>query len=64
MSGLEKSFAAYAEAQLARVLTQMDRDPDSPTFGCFDRNHWHYKMRDFASAVLQQGLFTLEAVRA
>ena len=64
MSGLEKSFAAYAEAQLARLLTQMDRDPDSPTFGCFDRNHWHYKMRDFASAVLQQGLFALEAVRA
>lgn len=48
---------------MARVLTQMDRDPDSPTFGCFDRNYWHYKIRDFPSAILQQGVFTLEAVR-
>ena len=45
------------------MLTQLDRDPDSPTFGCFDRAYWHYKVHDFASAILQQGLFTLEALR-
>ncbi len=60
---LRAKFEYYAEAQVARVLTQMDRDPDSPTFGCFDRNYWHYKIRDFPSAILQQGIFTLEAVR-
>jgi hypothetical protein len=54
---------AYALRQLPRVLTQMDRDPGSPTFGGFDRNHWHYKIRDFPSAILQQGVFTLEALR-
>jgi hypothetical protein len=58
-SGLE----AYALAQYRRVLTQMDRDPDSPTFGCFDRNYWHYKIRDFPSSILQQGVFTIEAIR-
>lgn len=63
MSDLESGLRHYAEAQLPRVLTQMDRDPDSPTFGCFDRDHWHYKIRDFASAILQQGVHTLEAVR-
>ncbi len=57
------ALLAYARRQLPRVLTQMDRDPDSPTFGCFDRHHWHYKMRDFPSAILQQGAFTLEALR-
>lgn len=62
-SNLQAKFQRYAQAQVARVLTQMDRDPDSPTFGCFDRNYWHYKIRDFPSAILQQGLFTLEAVR-
>lgn len=61
---LRARFEAYVGAQLPRVLTQMDRDPDSPTFGCFDRPHWHYKVRDFASTILQQGLFTLEALRA
>jgi hypothetical protein len=62
--GLQARFARYAARQLPRVLTQMDRDPDSPTFGSFDRPYWHYKMQDFSSAILQQGLHTLEAIRA
>lgn len=60
---LAARFQTYVEHQLPRVLTQLDRDPDSPTFGCFDRNYWHYKIRDFPSTILQQGLFTLEAMR-
>ncbi len=63
MSELRRALRAYAERQLPRVLTQMDRDPDSPRFGNFDRNHWHYKIRDFSSAILQQGAFTLDALR-
>jgi hypothetical protein len=39
---------------LPRVLTQIDRDPTSSTFGCCDRNWWHYKIRDFPSIILQQ----------
>ncbi len=57
------ALADYARRQLPRVLTQMDRDPDSPTFGCFDRHHWHYKVRDFPSAILQQGAWAVEALR-
>ena len=60
---MKSGFEAYVLAQYRRVLTQMDRDPDSPTFGCFDRNYWHYKIRDFPSSILQQGVFTIEAVR-
>lgn len=60
---LSSAFDAYFNAQVRRVLTQMDRDPDSPTYGCFDRNHWHYKIRDFPSSILQQGLFILEHLR-
>lgn len=62
MTYLSRALRAYAERQLPRVLTQMDRDPDSPRFGNFDRNHWHYKIRDFSSAILQQGAFTLDAL--
>ncbi|MBR1609207.1 MAG: hypothetical protein IJ678_06290, partial [Kiritimatiellae bacterium] len=36
--------------------------PNSPSFGCFDRNFWHYRMRDFSSIILQQGGYT--ALRA
>lgn len=63
LSALKESFQHYIACQFPRVLTQMDRDPDSPTFGCFDRNYWHYKIRDFPSTILQQGVFTLEAIR-
>ena len=63
MSDLAAQFRTYANAQLGRVLTQLDRDPNSPTFGCFDRNYWHYKIRDFPSSILQQGVFTLDAIR-
>ena len=60
---IEDSFNKYFYAQVKRVLTQMDRDPDSPTFGCFDRNHWHYKIRDFPSSILQQGAIVVETLR-
>ena len=50
---LKTTFQNYADRQVARILTQMDRDPQSPTFGCFDRNYWHYKIRDYPSSILQ-----------
>lgn len=43
---------------MPKILTQIDRDRDSRTYGSCDRNHWHLKIRDFTSAILQQsGLF-------
>jgi hypothetical protein len=61
--GIAQGLREYAESQWPRVLTQMDRDPGSPTYGCFDRNYWHYKIRDFPSSILQQGVFTVDALR-
>ena len=45
-----------------RILSQVDRDPDSPTYGCFDRNYWNYKIRDFASIIQQQGILVLDVL--
>lgn len=45
-----------------RILGQIDRDPDSPSFGSCDRNYWNYKIRDFSSSVLQQALIVLDVV--
>jgi len=45
-----------------RILTNLDRDRDSPTYGCFDRNYWHYKIRDYSSGLLQQCALTLALV--
>lgn len=44
------------------ILTNLDRDPGSPTYGCFDRDYWHYKVHDCADAVLQQSALTLALV--
>jgi len=59
---LKATLKGVLQAGLPRILSQMDRDPDSPTYGCFDRDFWHYKMRDFSSAILQQGVLVLDAV--
>ncbi|MBK6967407.1 MAG: hypothetical protein IPH20_26795 [Bacteroidales bacterium] len=42
------------------ILTQLSRDPNTSHYGSFDRNWWHYKIRDFSSIILQQGGYFLE----
>ncbi len=54
MEKIKREYASFIQINLPRVLTQIDRDLDSPTYGCCDRNYWHYKIRDFSSAILQQ----------
>lgn len=49
------SLSSVLESVLPRILTQACRDIDNPAYGCFDRNWWHYRIRDFASIILQQG---------
>ena len=49
------SFHQLLAEFLPRILSQCCRDANSPAFGCFDRNFWHYRMRDFSSIILQQG---------
>lgn len=44
---------------MPRILTQASRDPNSATFGACDRDWWHYRIRDFPSAILQQAAWTI-----
>ena len=59
MNKIYDNFLNYAENNFKRNLSWLDRDIDSPTYGSFDRNYWHYKITDFNSDILQQGLYTL-----
>ncbi len=48
---------ALGDAGLARIpqmLVLLDRNPLSPTYGCFDRNYWHYRITDFPSGMAQE----------
>ncbi len=55
MDELKKALEKVLLEQYARILTQVCRDRHSPAYGCFDRNWWHYKIRDYPSIILQQG---------
>lgn len=54
-----QSIPELAQSILPRVLTQACRDPFHPAYGCFDRNWWHYQIRDFPSIILQQGAYSV-----
>ncbi len=45
---------------LSRILSLQDNNPLSPTYGCLDRNYWHFKtIIDFPSATYQQAILGL-----
>src|SRR5438094_607476 len=52
-------FARESLAQIPKILTLQDRNPHSPTYGCFDRNFWHYKIIDFPSGMAGEFVWPL-----
>ncbi len=57
-----RSMAALEDLALKfvpRILTQISRDPTSLSYGCCDRNWWHYKIRDYPSVILQQAGYAI-----
>lgn len=44
---------------IPKLLTLQDRNRHSPTYGCFDRNFWHYKIIDFPSGMAQEFVWPL-----
>jgi hypothetical protein len=48
--------------QMPRLLGLLDRNIGSLTYGCFDRQYWHYRVVDFPSARLQEAALTLALI--
>jgi len=57
-------YAKYALEQIPRILGNQDRNPFSPTYGCFHRDYWLDKTSDFPDAVRQFGVQALALVYA
>lgn len=55
-------YIALVMRTMPVVLSKLDRDPTSPTYGCFDRLYWHYRIRDFVSMIEQQPVLALALV--
>lgn len=56
---IQAVFADPILDQIPRLLTQVDRNPHSPTYGCCCRNHWHYRIEDIANSQMQELVLTL-----
>ncbi|MDD5199763.1 MAG: hypothetical protein PHC88_08160 [Terrimicrobiaceae bacterium] len=52
-------FAREALRWIPKILTLQDRNRHSPTYGCFDRNYWQYKIIDFPSGMAQEFTYPL-----
>ena len=61
----EELRAAVAELVLRdipKLLTLLDRTAVSPTYGCFDRLYWHYRVIDFPCGMSQEFVLPLALV--
>jgi hypothetical protein len=52
-------LAIEALRLIPKILTLQDRNRHSPTYGCFDRNFWQYKIIDFPSGMSQEFVYPL-----
>lgn len=47
-------YAFEALRMLPRMITMIDKNQFSPTYGCFDREYWHYRTVDFPCGMNQE----------
>ena len=49
-------------AQIPRLIGSLDRNPFHATYGCFDRQFWHYRTASFPSEMYQEAVLALALV--
>ncbi len=52
-------FGKIVLETVPRILSSLDRNPFSSTYGCFDKNYWCYYTSDFPCARHQEASFVL-----
>jgi hypothetical protein len=58
-SRLRRWYLEAALAEIPRLLGAVDRNPYRPTYGCLDRQYWHYRTASFPSEMYQEGVLPL-----
>ena len=61
---LRNFYLTAALAEVPRLLGAIDRNPYRPTYGCLDRQYWHYRTSSFPSQMYQEGALPLALVYA
>jgi hypothetical protein len=52
-------YLSEALLQVPRLVSKLDRERHSASYGSFDRDHWAWKFRDFPITMLQTGIYPL-----
>jgi len=52
-------LARKALAWIPAILAREDRNPHSPTYGCFDRDYWHHRSIDFPAGSTAEAVLPL-----
>ncbi len=47
------------DAACRHLLSEQHRDPHAPTWGCFDRRYWAWKLVDYPEATFQRNVYPL-----
>ena len=61
---LRDLYLSAALAEIPRLLGAIDRNPYRATYGCLDRQYWHYRTSSFPSEMYQEGVLPLALVYA
>ena len=56
---MRERYISEALPYIPRLLQLIDRNPYSPTYGCFDRSYWHYRTMDFPCGMYQEFVLPL-----
>jgi hypothetical protein len=56
---MKNAYLKHSLESAERILSLIDRNPFSKTYGCIDRNFWHYKKIDFPAGTSQIGTLFL-----
>ncbi len=56
---LRSLYAEAAMLHIPRLLGAIDRNPYRATYGCCDRQYWHYRTSDFPSEMHQEACWPL-----
>lgn len=63
-SGHRDWYSFEAIRMLPRIVLMVDKNPYSRTYGCFDREYWHYRTVDFPCGMNQEFCLPLALAHA
>lgn len=61
-STLRERYLDAALPAIPRILAAVDRNPFGPSYGCCDREYWHYRTAAFPSEMYQEAALSLALV--